>query len=77
MCVFFACLFLAASTSMSIQKVFYSVDILTFLSISAFYSSILTILFALSVIPKWQSYFGVVVFIYAVIWQMTESIGIH
>lgn len=76
-CVFFAFVFLISSTSMSIQQTFYSDVVLINLSRSAIVSSILTLVFALSAIPKWQAFFGLAVFVYSVIWEATSSIGIH
>jgi len=76
-CVFFALMFLTASTSMSIQKTFHSDVILSNLSIIAIASSFLTLAFALSSIPRWQSFFGFVIFVYSIIWFETATVGIH
>lgn len=76
-CVFFAFIFLISSTSMSIQGTFHSDVILINLSRTAFLSSLLTLIFALSSLPRWQSFFGLAVFIYSIIWEETSKIGIH
>jgi len=77
LCIFFAFVFLIFSTSMSIQRVFHSDVILSSLGIIGFAISILTLIFALSSLPKWQSFFGLAVFAYSIFWEITSNIGIH
>ncbi len=77
LCVFFAVVFLISSTSMSIQRVFLSDVILGNLLGTALISSILTLIFALSSLPKWQSFFGLAVFAYSIFWEITSEVGIH
>ena len=76
-CVFFAFIFLISSTWMSIKVVFYSDEILRNLSMTSALSSILTLIFAVLSVPKWQSFFGFAVFIYSIIWFATSEVGIH
>jgi hypothetical protein len=76
-CVFFAFIFLISSTSMSIQQTFYSDVVLANLSLSAIISSILTLIFALSALPRWQAFFGLAVFVYSIVWEVTSKVGIH
>ncbi len=76
-CVFFALVFLTSSTSMSIQSTFHSDVILTNLSIISVASSFLTLVFALSSLPRWQSFFGLMIFIYSMTWFATAEVGIH
>ncbi len=76
-CVFFAFVFLISSTSMSIQQTFYSDVILGNLSFVSIVSSFLTLVFALSSLPRWQSFFGLAVFVYSIIWDATSKVGIH
>lgn len=77
LCIFFAFVFLISSTSMSIQKVFLSDVIFSGLMVVGFVSSILTLIFALFSLPKWQSFFGLAVFAYSVFWKITVNVGIH
>jgi len=76
-CVFFSSVFLISSTSMSIQNTFHSDVILINLSSVTIISSFLTLVFALSSLPKWQSFFGLAVFVYSIIWEVTNKVGIH
>jgi hypothetical protein len=76
-CVFFAFVFLISSTWQSIQVVFYSDKIMIFLGIISVLSSVLTLIFAVFSIPKWQSFFGFAVFIYSIFWFATSEVGIH
>ncbi len=74
---FFALVVLISSTSISIQNTFYSDVILGNLTIVGFVSSFLTFVFALSSLPRWQSFFGLAVFVYSIIWETTSKVGIH
>jgi len=62
---------------MSIQNTFYSDAILGNLTIIGIVISFSTFVFALSSLPRWQSFFGLAVFLYSIIWEITNTVGIH
>ena len=62
------CVFLVVSTKLHVKYVFEDTRIANFLLLTSIISALLTMVFGLMSLPRWQSFFAIAVFGYALYW---------